>query len=317
MRPCCWSSYQLFFYFAHCAGAKQRLFLAQSKAQTFCLLQSEIAIRSLKPGGAAAADQAEGQHQRRTWTRRSRASPSSQPWGTVSCSFIRLLLLDHQPGPAGGFFLLSLNCSSRDWCPSIHKETFTIMKCQKLSQTDLIYEHLPLLWVWELQGLNKHGKQSRKNKELKTNSFIGSYDIRNRKCITVQLILVVPNMLIHAVKIKEMWGITHQRLANIGSQRSSDWHKGPRRSLWVCSPLPATKVQNQNIQGCTEDQTEALVTGTTRLFRPCKRSKWIRDLREKHSAKRGRMNRKGQRRWRCGEGKQENLRENQIWPTRR
>lgn len=46
-------------------------------------------------------------------------------------------------------------------------------------------------------------------------------------------------------------------------------------ALYLCL---SALINNSNIGGCRGGQTEALITGTTRLFRLCKHSKWIEDL---------------------------------------
>lgn len=130
--------------------------------------------------------------------------------------------------------------------------------------------------------INKYEKTPN---QFKTNRFICSYVIRNTECITVQLILIVSNMLIHAVKTEMCTNCSHQReiahrrQVNVSSeilrQDRKHQHGNSGFALHLCL---SARINNSNIGGCRGGQTEALITGTTRLFRLCKRSKWIQDL---------------------------------------
>lgn len=94
------------------------------------------------------------------------------------------------------------------------------------------------------------------------------------------------NMLIHTVKTEEMCTncrrqreIAHRRRVNISSEilrrDRKHQHGNSGFAFYLCL---SARINNSNIGGCRGAQTEALITGTTRLFRLCKRSKWIEDL---------------------------------------
>lgn len=162
--------------------------------------------------------------------------------------------------------------------------------------------------------INKYEKPPN---QFKTNRFICSYVIRNTECITVQLILIVSNMLIHAVKTEEMCTncrrqreIAHRRWVNVSSeilrQDRKHQHGNSGFALHLCL---SARINNSNIGGCRRGQTEALITGTTRLFRLCKRSKWIQDL----PAGKSFQPEKEQKRSQLRRKVKKKLREKQVW----
>lgn len=152
--------------------------------------------------------------------------------------------------------------------------------------------------------------------QFKTNRFICSYVIRNTECITVQLILIVSNMLIHAVKTEEMCAncrrqreVAHRRRVHVSSeilrQDRKHQHGNSDFALHLCL---SARINNSNTGGCRGGQTEALITGTTRLFRLCKRSKWIQDLPAAKSFQPEKEQKRSQLR-----SLKKNLREKQVW----